>query len=272
MSWALFRKRFAVFAFVTALMPAAGFAQDRVLQPVQSEGVLGRYVGGSVALTSRKAGGVVQVMPIGLDHDGLTFIVTVFNDGHRPSEINTQAIGVKVAEQPIRVFMREEVMAKERDRAERRQMLAGFTGAVLSAALAAQRDTYRSTVVTPRGTYRSTITAPSVSGQIGAQRATERAADRYVEIDQQLSLTLAALAQELFKRTTLDPGESYAGRLVTERVKSKKGKIAPVEVTVDWNGDRHIFWLQIAQYGIAAPHIEMVPQAPIVARKASWAD
>lgn len=246
-------------------------AQDRVVHLVQVEGVLGRSVGAEIVATSRKQEGTIELVPIGMDHGGLSFAISVYNGAKRPKQIEVADISVTVDGVQVAIYGREELMAKERSRAERREMVSNAIGSLSAAALSAQRDTYTATVRTPSGTYRSVLTAPSISGQLAAQDVLAESEARRAQIDAQLDETLRHLAADLFKRTELDPGESYAGRLVTHKVPANGKAPVAVEVRVNWNGEQHVFGLQIARAGTLAPRIEMAPAPPIIARKAKWA-
>jgi len=62
--------------------------------------------------------------------------------------------------------------------------------------------------------------------------------------------------------TTVDPGDSYAGTIIFQKVKFTKLPMK-VTMTVDWNGRKYPFAFQIAKPGTPAPAFTA---APIVER------
>jgi hypothetical protein len=62
----------------------------------------------------------------------------------------------------------------------------------------------------------------------------------------------AGLGEKVIQLTTADPGESYAGEFVIDKVKPR---ILPatIDVTISWNGEDYSFEFQLARSGTPPP-------------------
>jgi hypothetical protein len=93
---------------------------------------------------------------------------------------------------------------------------------------------------------------PSTAGQIQATAIAAGTGFGIASINNQLDRTLADLGEEVIQLTTVDPGESYAGRIVLAKLKST-ALPTQVHLTINWNGEAYPFTFQIARPGTAAP-------------------
>ncbi len=125
-------------------------------------------------------------------------------------------------------------------------------GGVAAGAAASQRDTYQGTMVTTHGTYQSYWSGPSSAGQIQAAALAAGTGYGFVSINNQLDNTLQALGEEVIQLTTVDPGRSYAGRVVIDKIRPKTLP-AQVSLSITWNGETYPFTFQIAKPGTPAP-------------------
>lgn len=240
-------------------------ADDLVIQPLQVGEEDVRYLAGDTVLVLSKPEGTVSLQVAGFDHGRMSFVVTVLNQGRRQADIYPENIRVLVADRPVALVARENLMQMERDRADRQKIATAFAGAVGAGLANARTDTYRSTLITPYGTYRYAASVPSVSGQIQAREIANDAAYRVTEIDRQLSETIQALGGQLFKHAAPDPGESYSGRVVLEKVKLLSKRETPISITVTWSGQEYPFAFRVVSSGTPLPLYRTKSAEPIVA-------
>lgn len=232
---------------------APAIAADKwAIQPVPTGQETVRYDKGVPTLDLEMKDGVVQITPLPLDHGSLSFGVAVYNDGRQPVNMGTENVSVQFGTIPVPVFTRETLEKKAKNRAMWASIALAAAGGLAAYGAASQRNHYRSTFVTPRGTYRSHWSGPSAAGQIQAAAIAAGTGVGIASINNQLDRTLAELGDEIVQTTTVDPGESYAGRIVLAKIKPSKLP-ARVQVTVNWNGEAYPFTFQIAKRGTVAP-------------------
>lgn len=208
--------------------------------------------------------GVVQVIPAyDQDHGSLAFTVVVMNTGGRAGTINTVDITGAAGSQKLAVFTADELQKKASNRAMWSQIGLAVAGGLAAAGAANARDHYHSKLVTPHGTYRYRFSAPSVSGRIAAAAYTANTEYGIARIQDQLKETRAAIGGNSFQLTTIDPGDSYAGRVVLTKI---KGLQPPqrVALTVRWQGVEYPFAFMVGKPGMAVPSMKVLeaPGAP----------
>lgn len=121
-----------------------------------------------------------------------------------------------------------------------------------ASAAAIQRDTYYGSLHTPHGSYFSTYRAPSAVGQLQAAALAARTGYSIAVIQSNLDSTREALGETVIQTTTLDPGQSYAGKIVLQKVTSTK-RPERVSIVVNWNGEQYPFAFQLAKPGTPTP-------------------
>ncbi|AOF98169.1 hypothetical protein [Sphingobium sp. RAC03] len=223
-----------------------------VVQPVQLSNEAIRYNHGIATIDQFSDTGSVQVRPGPLDHGSLTFTIAVFNTGKQAANIDVASFSLINGSQTVRAMSVEILEQKAKSRAAWTQVALAMAGGLTAVAAASQRDTYRSTFVTPRGTYRSYFSAPSSFGQLQATAAIAASGVGIASVQNRLDQTLEALGSQVVQLTTVDPDDSYGGMVVFEKIKFAK---LPMQVTVmvDWNGRQYPFAFQIAKPGTPAP-------------------
>lgn len=238
--------------FVAAIASPAAAAPKMVVQPVQMSDESIRYNHGVATIDQFSTGGSVQVRPATMDHGSLAFNIAVYNTGTQPLNIDVSNFTLISGDVTVGAQTSETLQRKAQSRAAWAQFAVALAGGLTAVAAANQRDTYRSTFVTPRGTYRSYYSAPSAFGQLQATAAIAGAGVGVASIQNQLDKTLEELGDQIVQITTVDPGESYAGTIVFEKVKLAK---LPQQVTmvVDWAGQKYPFVFQLAKPGTPAP-------------------
>jgi hypothetical protein len=227
--------------------------------PVGAERI--RFEQGVPTLDLERAHGGVQITPLPIDHGGLSFGIAVYNNGTAPANIDISSFDIVAGTEKLSVFSREQLDGKAKKRAMWASIAVGVAGGLAAAASASQRDHYRSTLVTPHGTYRSYYSAPSVAGQIQATAIGAGTGVALVNIQSQLDQTRQALGNEVVQMTTVDPGDSYAGRIVLNKIKAKTLP-QNVAIVVNWNGEAYPFTFRLAKAGTPQP-LFPAPVSPV---------
>lgn len=236
----------------TSISTAAAASSDLEVQPVQKGAESVRYEKGVPTVDLEMHDGVVQITPLPFDHGSLVFGVAVYNDSRHPANMGIEQVHVAFGGQPVGVFTEKELVKKAKHRAMWSQIGLALLGGLAAGASASQRDYYRGRFVTPRGTYTSRFSAPSVAGQFQAAAITASTGYGIASVQRQLDQTIAALGDQVIQLTTVDPGESYAGEFVIDKVKPRSLP-ATIDVTISWNGEDYPFEFQLAQSGTPAP-------------------
>jgi hypothetical protein len=232
-----------------------------LLQPVPVGLETVRFQQGVPTIDLQMPDGVVQLTPLPMDHGSLAFSVAVYNDGKAPANVDVTSFDISAGSQKIAVLSREQLESKAKNRAMWASIAVAAAGGLAAAAAANQRDTYTHTLYTPRGTYRSVYSAPSQAGQVAAAASIAGAGVGIAAIQNQLDRTRQALGDSTVQMTTVDPGDSYAGRIVLEKIKSKVLP-QPITITVNWNGRAYPFAFRMAKKGTPSPVFAVTP-APV---------
>lgn len=233
-----------------------------VVQPVPVGTETIRFDQGVPTVDLQREKGVVQITPLPLDRGSLSFGVAVFNGGDTPANIDITNFEISVGERPLPVFSREELEKKAKNRAMWQSIALAAVGGLAAVAAANQRDHYTHTMRTPRGTYRSHFSAPSTAGQIQSAAIAAGTGFGIAAVQRQLDETRAALGEEIVQLTTVDPGESYAGRIVLTKAKVK-ALPQHVSFVVRWNGESYPFAFRLAKQGTPQPEfVRLTPAEP----------
>lgn len=238
---------------------SAAIAGDKsVLQPVQVGEETVRFDRGVPTTDLQLPHGAVQITPLMMDHGGLSFGIAVLNNGDQPANIDVTNIEARAGAQVLPVLTRDQLEAKAKNRAMWASIAMAAIGGLSAAAAASQRDEYRSTLITPRGTYRAVYSAPSTAGQVQAAAIAAGTGITLANIQGQLDATRAELGANIVQITTVDPNESYAGRIVLTKIKNK-AMPQRVDITVHWNGEDYPFAFQLAKKGTPMPIFKPIP-------------
>jgi hypothetical protein len=246
------------FAIAIVMTPGAAYAGPKtVLQPIQLSKETVRYQQGVATLDLEGVDGAVQITPLGMDHGSYVFGIAVYNLGQRPTNVDIADFSMSLDGQTVTPLTREDLEKKAANRAMWAQLAVAMAGGLSAYAAANQRDHYQTTLVTPRGTYRAYSSAPSVAGQIQATAIAAGTGVTLARIQNRLDETRAALGEQIVQLTTVDPGESYAGKIILNKIKNKSKTLPqPLNLTVRWNGQDYRFAFQIAKTGTRAPEFK----------------
>lgn len=237
-------------------------ARDPVLiQAVQVGPETVRYFKGRPTLDLQQQLGAVQVSPFTIDRGSLVFTVAVFNRAGTPINVGIENVTATVDGVPHKVMTVEELIKKEQDRARWKKIGLAFLGG-LAAYSASQPTTYRSTYTSRWGTsgYSARISNPYAaynSAVIGAEVGFAMNA-----IQDQLDRTTDALGENVMQLTTVDPGNSYAGKVVLSKLRNRQLP-KRVRLFVSVNGESFPFEFQVAKMGTPTPTFTAIaPQTP----------
>lgn len=258
-----------LFSMALTVVGQAAAKEKFVVQPVQVGAETVRYEQGVATVELFNRQGSVQIQPLPIDHGSLAFYVGVYNAGHVPANIDISNFSIRAGDQTLAVFSRQELEKKAKNRAMWTQIGLAALGGLAAAGAASQRDTYHSTFYTPRAVYHGHYSAPSAAGQIQAAAITAGTGYAIYNVQQRLDRTRAELANSVVQLSTIDPDDSYGGKIVLAKIKDKK---LPKVVTIDldWNGERYPFSFRLVKPGTPAPaftitQAAVAPAAPEVA-------
>lgn len=236
-----------------------------VVQPIQIGQETVRFTQGVATLDLRQRQGAVQIQSAGLDHGGLAFNIAVYNDGVMPVNIDIGNFRAIVGTVQTPVLTKDQLVNKAEKRAFWTQMAVAAVGGLAAGIAASQTTHYRSTTVSRRGVSRTYFSAPSVAGQFQAASITAGTGASVYQIQERLDRTREALGNDIVQMTTVNPGDSYAGRIVLQKI-SDKSLPQHIQLTVVWNGETYPFAFQMAKDGTPAPAFtNLTPAEPAAA-------
>jgi hypothetical protein len=222
----------------------SGCAKDYAAAPIAGSGQQIRYTQGIATTFSDKEKGSVQITPLGYikDDNRLIFGAAAFNKGTESQNFSLERVSVTSNAISLRTYTRDELAHEARVKA------AWATAAVILAgglaAYSASQAAYSSTngyISGPGGTatFYATRYDPAVAA---AGTAAAGAATGYglATINNSLDNTIANLNGSILQINTVNPGTSAGGAIVVDMPKAKTFP-QPVELSIDWNGERHVF-------------------------------
>lgn len=252
-------------------VPSAALAEEPVLQPVQVGFETLRYDRGVPTLDLQMQQGSLQIRPLPMDHGSLAFSVAVFNAGNAPANFGIENFAVQAGDKSLAVFSVDQLISKAKNRARWKQIGVGILGGLAASAAASQRNTYYGSLHTPHGSYFSTYSAPSAVGQLQATAIAAGTGYSIALIQSNLDRTREALGENVVQTTTLDPGQSYAGKVVLQKVTSTK-RPERISIVVNWNGEEYPFAFQLAKPGTTPPvFTSLAPPVPRVSSQPAQA-
>jgi len=234
-------------------MTAPAFARDRVaVQPVQIGQETVRYLKGRPTLDLERNYGVIELSPDSVDHGSLVLTIAVYNDGNAPVNFGIENMRAELNGTTLPVLTAEQLMKRAENRALWSQIGMAFLGAAAAAAAANNHYTYSSTTYSRFGSFRTygRFSDPnSIQNSMLIGAATGYGIR---EIQDQLDRTRDAIGDNVIQLTTVDPGDSYAGKIVLEKFNMTKLP-ARVRVIATMNGEDYPLEFQIAKPGTPMP-------------------
>jgi hypothetical protein len=211
-----------------------------------------RYVKGVPTLDLQQQNGAIELRSLGFYNHRPIFAIAFYNAGPEPVNIGLEDIYASSNGEPLRVFPVEELERQEKHKAWWSQFGLALLGGVSAGLSASRRDTYRSTISGPYGTYTVHSSFPSLAGQLQADRIQTDTAYGIAAIQYQLDRTIELINDHVVQRTTVDPGASYAGLLVLDKLKRGDPPFE-LHLDVDWNGERYPFAYVMQKPGMPVP-------------------
>jgi len=221
-----------------------------------------RYFQGVPTLDLQREHGAVQITPLPMDHGGYAFTVAVLNKGPSSANIDVTNVDVESGGARYTVLSRSDLEHKAKSRAMWSSIALAAAGGLAAAAAASATDTYRATTYTPHGTYRTIIQTPSAAGQLAAAGAIAGTGAGIYAIQNQLDRTREALGATTVQMTTVDPQDSYAGRIVLPKIKAT-ALPQRINIVVKWNGETYPFGFQLSKKGTPQPVFDVLTPVPV---------
>lgn len=211
-----------------------------------------RYVKGIPTLDLQQRRGAMLLKSLGFYKNRPMFAIAFYNAGPEPVNIGLEDIHVVVNGTPLRIFPVEELERQEKQKAWWKQFGTAMLGGLASGAAASQRDHYYSSISGPYGSYTYHMSSPSLAGQLQADRIQADTAFGIAAIQYQLDRTIELFNDHVVQRTTVDPGASYGGLLIFDKLKTGDPPFE-VRIDVDWNGERYPFAYVMQRPGRPVP-------------------
>ena len=211
-----------------------------------------RYVKGVPTLDLQQQRGAIQLRSLGFYKNRPIFAIAFYNAGPEPWNIGLEDIHAVVNGEALRVFPVEELERQEKQKAWWSQFGMALLGGLSAGLSASQRDHYHSTISGPYGSYSVHSSYPSLAGQLRADAISADTAFGIAAIQYQLDRTIELINDHVVQRTTVDPGASYAGLIVMDKLK-KGDPPFELHLDVDWNGERYPFAYVMQKPGRPVP-------------------
>ena len=211
-----------------------------------------RYVKGVPTLDLQQSRGAVQIRWNGFYNNHPSFKVAFYNAGPEPVNIGLEDIHAVANGTSLTVFPVEELERQAKHKAWWTQFGMAMLGGLAAGAAASQRNTYHSSITGPYGTYTVHASYPSLSGALEADRITTNTAWGIAAIQYQLDRTIDMINEHVIQRTTIDPGSTYGGLIVLDKLK-QGGPPYEMHLDVDWNSERYPFAYVMQKPGQPVP-------------------
>lgn len=222
-------------------MALPAFAGTFKVTPVGPESIKVRYLRGEPTIYSVKESGAMLVLSRGLNKDKrLVLDIVAFNSGNSPQNFGTENISLTGQNgKPITVFGFEELTRQAEKKAGWAKFWLGLAG--VAGAVAASESAYSTTYGSISSRYgTSTYYAESYNpGVAAANMAVVAGATGYgfARIQGNLDNTLARLNNSILRTTTIDPGFSFGGQVITDSIKGDYPQ--NVALKIIWAGAEH---------------------------------
>ena len=211
-----------------------------------------RYVKGVPTLDLQQQRGAIELRSLGFYNNRPMFAIAFYNAGPEPVNIGLEDIHVAVNGEPLAVFPTEELERQAKHKAWWSQFAIAMLGGVSAGLSASQRNHSYGRITGPYGTYTVHTSYPSLAGQLQANQISMDTAWSIAAIQYQLDRTIELINDHVVQRTTIDPGSTYGGLIITDKL--KRGD-PPFEMhfDVDWNGERYPFAYVMQKTGQPVP-------------------
>jgi hypothetical protein len=217
---------------------------------VGDEGV--RYLKGVPTIDLQQQRGAVQLRSLGFYNNRPMYAIAFYNGGPEPVNIGLEDIHASKDGEPLRVFSVQELERQAKQKAWWTQFGLALVGGLGAAAAASQRDHYRASITGPYGTYSVHADYPSLAGQLQASSISMNTAYSIAAVQYQLDQTIELINNHVVQRTTVDPGATYGGLIILDKLKTGKPPFE-IHIDVDWNEERYPFAYVMQRRGQPVP-------------------
>lgn len=217
---------------------------------VGDEGV--RYLKGIPTIDLQQQRGAVQLRSLGFYNNRPMYAIAFYNGGPEPVNIGLEDIHASKDGEPLRVFSVQELERQAKQKAWWTQFGLAFVGGLGAAAAASQRDHYHASITGPYGTYSVHADYPSLAGQLQASSISMNTAYSIAAVQYQLDQTIGLINNHVVQRTTVDPGATYGGLIILDKLKTGKPPFE-IHIDVDWNDERYPFAYVMQRPGQPVP-------------------
>ena len=246
-----------IFALVLCAVSLPTEAAIFKVTPVGPESLKIRYLRGEPAIYSVRENGVILVVSHGLKDDKrLALEVLAFNKGGAPQNFGTENIGLTGKDgKAITVFGFEELTRQAENKATWAKIWLGLAG--VAGAVAASESGYS----TAHGSFSSSYGTSTFYAQTynpavaSANMAAVAGATGYgfARVQANLDNTRERLSNSILRTTTIDPGQSFGGRVVTDSIKG--GYPQTVVLKIMWAGEEHTIEFTVTKGNQPTPPI-----------------
>ena len=245
------RRLLTALAILIAASPAAAKTAQIDIQPIQIGNETGRYREGVASVDLLATNGAVRIGPLPRLDDNLRFAVTVYNNGDKPVDFDVGNVTATASGASVPAHTTERHAARERSKSLMGPVPIGLIGMAAWAASASKTSIDPSRPYTPHGGDTFIARYPNYAGQFQAYGVAHDTGWAISAIQQRLDMTTDAFSEEMVRRTTVDPGDSYSGFILLQSIPYRVPVI--VDLTVDWNGEKYPFRFQVVKPGTPAP-------------------
>lgn len=255
----MLRGKAAATAILTMTATAAVQATPPMIQPIQYGREILRYAQGQPTLDVRGRNGIVQISPLPLDHGCLTFGVVVFNTSNRASDFGPSGVTVTIGDQPGVVLTARQLQHRAGNRAFWTSIAIAAVAGVAAGVASANNSHYTARTYTPRGTYVTKARYRSGASAVDSAIIAGSGAAAIGSVQARLDATRAEIGEDVLQLTTVEPGDSYGGRVVIDKFEGTLPQT--ISLTVSWNGESYTTRWQVAPQGTPAPPFVSAPAA-----------
>lgn len=237
-----------VLAIASVATMLSGCAVTYRVTPVETPLTTVRYDHGAPTTSLEQRNGAVQVTPMQFDPDGkLVFAVAAYNNAGTPTNFGTENIETSAQDRRLHIYTVDDLVREARNKAIAASValaMLGVAGAAVSQAAAHQ--TYHSSFHTPYGAYHYKATYyDGAQAAAGTAASIAGASAGIYAVNRSLDAAIAGIGQTVLQTTTVDPGETVAGRVLVQRSRGKYPQ--EIAMLVHWNKEDYPFRFQVTK-------------------------
>jgi len=206
-----------IVAAVLVASTLSACASSYVMTPYPTEGQTVRFLQGQPTIYAEGQNSSIQVTPLAPnDKNRLLFSVAVLNRSDVQHNFGVENIDMEAAGADVRVFTVPELERMAKNDATIAMVAIALAGGA-SAYAANSGPTSTTTVVSPSGIYRAETTNRALQS-LATTAAAANTAQNMSSVAAGLDATLQNLGANVLQTTTIDPGSSFGGQVIGDRV------------------------------------------------------